>query len=71
MRGKATRKSRDSGRAARGQDDLADCEKPTDAKGKPYRRPLLKSYGSLTDLTQFGGSQVVDSGTGGTLGNQF
>lgn len=35
---------------------------------KPYRRPRLVSYGRLTDVTQFGGSQVVDSGSG--LGQQ-
>ena len=29
---------------------------------KPYLRPALQSYGSLVDLTRFGGSQVVDSG---------
>ncbi|HUP41614.1 MAG TPA: hypothetical protein VM599_00235 [Thermoanaerobaculia bacterium] len=36
---------------------------------KPYRRPRLVSYGRLTDVTQFGGSQVVDSGAG--LGQQI
>jgi hypothetical protein len=36
---------------------------------KPYRRPRLVAYGRLTDVTQFGGSQVVDSGAG--LGQQI
>jgi hypothetical protein len=36
---------------------------------KPYRRPRLVAYGRLTDVTQFGGSQVVDSGSG--LGQQI
>jgi hypothetical protein len=35
---------------------------------KPYARPCLKYYGALVDITQFGGSQFVDSGGG--LGNQ-
>lgn len=34
---------------------------------KPYRAPRLTEYGRLTELTRFGGSQVVDSGGG--LGN--
>ena len=64
MRGKSTHRSRESGRTARGQDELADSEKPSTAKGKAYRRPVLKSYGRLTDITQALGSQVVDSGSG-------
>lgn len=35
----------------------------------PYRRPRLVAYGRLTDVTQFGGSEVVDSGSG--LGQQI
>lgn len=35
---------------------------------KPYRPPRLVAYGRLADVTQFGGSQVVDSGGG--LGSQ-
>ncbi len=31
---------------------------------KPYLRPSLECYGGLVDVTQFGGSQVVDSGIG-------
>lgn len=34
---------------------------------KPYRSPRLVSYGRLTQVTQFGGSQILDSG--GNLGN--
>lgn len=34
---------------------------------KPYRPPRLVTYGRLTDLTRFGGSQTLDSG--GDLGN--
>jgi len=32
--------------------------------GKSYRPPRLVSYGRLADITQFGGSQQVDSGAG-------
>ncbi|MDX1503671.1 MAG: lasso RiPP family leader peptide-containing protein [Thermoanaerobaculia bacterium] len=35
---------------------------------QPYRSPRLTSYGRLAEVTRFGGSQVVDSGSG--LGNQ-
>lgn len=38
---------------------------------KPYRRPRLAAYGRLTDVTRFGGSQVVDSGPPGSLGQQI
>jgi hypothetical protein len=31
---------------------------------KPYRPPRLVVYGSLTEITRFGGSEVVDSGGG-------
>lgn len=31
---------------------------------KPYRAPRLVAYGCLTDVTRFGGSQIVDSGGG-------
>lgn len=34
---------------------------------KPYRSPRLVSYGRLTEVTQFGGSQITDSGN--NLGN--
>jgi hypothetical protein len=37
----------------------------------PYRRPRLVTYGRLTDVTRFGGSQVVDSGPPGSLGEQL
>ncbi len=36
---------------------------------KRYHTPHLKIYGRITELTHFGGSQVVDSGVG--LGNPF
>jgi hypothetical protein len=42
---------------------------PLRAALKPYRAPRLERHGRLIDLTQFGGSQVVDSG--GNLGQQF
>jgi hypothetical protein len=42
---------------------------PATRPPKPYRRPRLVAYGRLTDVTQFGGSQVVDSGAG--LGQQI
>lgn len=32
---------------------------------KPYQAPRLVAYGRLTDVTRFGGSQMVDSGQGG------
>ena len=32
------------------------------AMRKPYRTPRLRCFGRLVDETQFGGSQVVDSG---------
>ncbi len=67
MRGKSTHESGGAGQTAADHDDLAPCEQPTDAKGKVYSRPVLRSYGRLADITQFGGSQVVD--TGGGLGN--
>lgn len=31
---------------------------------RPYRAPRLVAYGCLTDVTRFGGSQIVDSGGG-------
>lgn len=31
---------------------------------KPYRAPRLVAYGCLTEVTRFGGSQIVDSGSG-------
>ena len=33
-----------------------------DRGGTSYRPPRLVEYGRLTDLTRFGGSDVVDSG---------
>jgi hypothetical protein len=39
---------------------------PPPAPRKPYRTPRLERHGRLIDLTQFGGSDVVDSG--GNLG---
>lgn len=36
---------------------------------EPYRAPRLVAYGRLTDVTRFGGSEIVDSGSG--LGQQF
>ena len=38
---------------------------------RPYIRPRLVAYGRLTDVTRFGGSQVVDSGPPGSLGQQI
>lgn len=40
---------------------------PETRSPKPYRTPRLVSYGRLAELTEFGGSQVVDSGN--NLGN--
>jgi len=38
---------------------------PAEARApKPYRAPRLTRYGRLAELTEFGGSQVVDSGAG-------
>lgn len=34
---------------------------------KPYRTPRMIRYGRLAELTEFGGSQLTDSG--GNLGN--
>ena len=31
---------------------------------RPYRAPRLVEYGRLTDVTRFGGSEIVDSGAG-------
>ena len=42
---------------------------PPSVPRKPYRAPRLERHGRLIDLTQFGGSDVVDSG--GNLGQQF
>jgi hypothetical protein len=40
-------------------------EASTPARGpRPYRSPRLVTYGRLTDVTRFGGSQIVDSGSG-------
>lgn len=30
---------------------------------RPYSQPALQSYGSLVDVTRFGGSQLLDSGS--------
>lgn len=35
---------------------------------RPYAPPRLERYGRLAEITHFGGSQVVDSGT--SLGTQ-
>lgn len=37
---------------------------PRSSGTKPYRAPRLVVYGCLTEVTRFGGSQVVDSGSG-------
>ena len=37
------------------------------AAKKPYYRPSLECYGRLTDVTQTGGSLMVDSGNLGLL----
>lgn len=34
---------------------------------EPYEPPRLERYGRVSDLTCFGGSQIID--TGGNLGN--
>ncbi len=44
--------------------DLAAPSKPR----RPYQPPRLECHGRLAELTQFGGSQILDSGGG--LGNQ-
>lgn len=31
---------------------------------KPYQAPRMVAYGRLSDVTRFGGSQIVDSGGG-------
>lgn len=41
---------------------------PETGRRKPYRRPRLISYGRLADVTRMGGSEVNDSGTSGSLG---
>lgn len=43
--------------------------RPPVARRRPYAPPRLECHGRLVDLTQFGGSQVVDSGSA-SLGNQ-
>lgn len=60
---------RRAGRARGAADPSSAPSGPAPAKRsrKPYRRPRLVSYGRLAELTQFGGSQVVDSGN--NLGN--
>lgn len=42
--------------------------RPRSRSRRPYQRPRLEIYGRLTDLTRFGGSEIVDSGGG--LGDQ-
>lgn len=37
------------------------------AARKPYHQPRLSSYGAVCELTQFGGSEILDSG--GNIGN--
>lgn len=44
---------------------------PENRSPKPYRSPRLVSYGRLADVTQFGGSQAMDSGPPGSLGQQL
>jgi hypothetical protein len=36
---------------------------------RPYRSPRLEDLGRLAEVTQFGGSEIVDSGSG--LGQAF
>lgn len=52
------------GRAAAASGPLQETRSP-----KPYRAPCLVRYGRLADITHFGGSQVVDSGS--DLGEQL
>lgn len=43
-------------------------ESPGRRPRRPYHPPRLECHGRLAELTQFGGSQILDSGGG--LGNQ-
>jgi hypothetical protein len=53
----------------RGEDQRpAPAAPPAAARARrPYRTPRVIRYGRLAELTEFGGSQVVDSGN--NLGN--
>jgi len=44
---------------------------PETGRRKPYRRPRLVSYGRLADVTRMGGSEAVDSGPPGSLGQNL
>lgn len=47
------------------EDGTAAGEAHIPARGmRPYRSPRLANYGRLADVTRFGGSQIVDSGSG-------
>ena len=62
---RAAATSRGPGATRSVEEDLAAREAPLPGRGpRPYRPPRLVTYGRLTDVTRFGGSQMVDSGSG-------
>ena len=62
---RAAATSRGPGATRSAEEDVAAREPRTPGRGpKPYRSPRLVTYGRLTDVTRFGGSQIVDSGSG-------
>ena len=59
-------KQNDSCAPIKNEKDPAPCLSPGTQAKKPYHTPELKCFGRVADLTQFGGSVVLD--TGGGLG---
>jgi hypothetical protein len=62
---RAAATSRGPGASRSAEEDIAAQQAPAHGRGpSPYRPPRLVTYGRLTDVTRFGGSQIVDSGSG-------
>lgn len=53
-----------------GEDASAASKERPEAPAKLYHPPRLVCYGRVAEITQFGGSQVVDSGSG-SLGEEL
>lgn len=62
---RAAETSRAPGAVRTAEEGAPDREAGSLVRGpRPYRAPRLVTYGRLTDVTRFGGSQIVDSGSG-------
>lgn len=51
-------------RPSRSADGRSDPSAARPGTRRAYRPPRLKEYGRLAELTRFGGSEILDSGSG-------